>query len=56
MGGIDVNDELLSIDGFRVNSNQLNNRLKDYQSGDIISITVFHQDQLKTVRVTLVDS
>lgn len=55
IGGIDTNDELLAIDGIRVNSSQLSERLKDYQSGDIISITVFHQDQLKTISVTLAD-
>ncbi len=53
IAGIDANDELLAIDGIRVNSDQFNERLKDYQSGDIIAITVFHQDQLKTLSVTL---
>ncbi|XTZ09834.1 MAG: PDZ domain-containing protein, partial [cyanobacterium endosymbiont of Rhopalodia yunnanensis] len=56
MGGIDTSDELLAIDGIRVNSSQLSDRLKDYQSGDTISITVFHQDQLKTLSVILADS
>ncbi|MGP0128965.1 MAG: M61 family metallopeptidase [cyanobacterium endosymbiont of Rhopalodia musculus] len=55
MGGLDANDELLAIDGIYVNSSQLSDRLKDYQSGDIISITVFHQDQLKTLSITLAD-
>ena len=55
IGGIDTNDELLAIDGIRVHSSQFSERLKDYQSGDIISITVFHQDQLKTLLVTLAD-
>ncbi|ACK66803.1 peptidase M61 domain protein [Rippkaea orientalis PCC 8801] len=53
--GIDPNDELLAIDGIRVSAEQLPERLKDYQSGDMISITVFHQDQLKTLSVTLAD-
>ncbi|BBA78906.1 peptidase M61, glycyl monoaminopeptidase [cyanobacterium endosymbiont of Rhopalodia gibberula] len=55
IGGIDTNDELLAIDGIRVNPNQLSERLKDYQSGDIISMTVFHQDQLRTLPVTLAE-
>ncbi|MGF1542093.1 MAG: M61 family metallopeptidase [Pleurocapsa sp.] len=51
--GIDANDELLAIDGIRVASQSLNERLKDYQINDIIQVTVFHQDELKTLPVTL---
>ena len=52
-GGIDANDELLAIDGIRVNANSLNERLKDYQANDRIQVTVFHQDELKTIPITL---
>ncbi|WP_267384484.1 M61 family metallopeptidase [Cyanobacterium sp. uoEpiScrs1] len=55
IGGIDINDELLAINGIRVNPGQLNDRLKDYHSNDTISVTVFHQDQLRTLPVTLAD-
>jgi predicted metalloprotease with PDZ domain len=34
--GIDAGDELLAIDSIRVQSQQLSDRLKDYQSADII--------------------
>jgi predicted metalloprotease with PDZ domain len=51
--GIDPEDELLAIDGFRVSADQLNERLKDYQSGDKIEVTVFDQDRLKTFAVEL---
>lgn len=51
--GIDAGDELLAIDGIRVNAQQLSDRLKDYQSGDIIQVTVFHQEELRTYPVTL---
>ena len=53
LAGIDAEDELLALDGIRVTSEQLKERLKDYQSGDIIQVTVFHQDQLVTLPVTL---
>ncbi|HAC64896.1 MAG TPA: peptidase M61 [Cyanothece sp. UBA12306] len=55
LAGIDPNDELLAIDGIRVNAEQLPERLKDYQSGDMMTITVFHQDQLKTISLKLTD-
>jgi len=31
---------------------QLSDRLKDYQPGDTIQLTVFHQDELRTYPVT----
>lgn len=51
--GIDPDDELLAINGVRVKATQLNDRLKNYQPGDTIHLTVFHQDELRTYPVTL---
>lgn len=53
--GIAPGDEILAINGFRVTAEQLNERLKDYQPGDQIHLTVFHRDQLKTLEVTLAE-
>jgi predicted metalloprotease with PDZ domain len=53
LAGIDADDELLAIDGLRVSAEQLNERLKDYRVGDIIQVTVFHQDELRTLAVKL---
>ncbi|MEB3180302.1 MAG: M61 family metallopeptidase [Nostocaceae cyanobacterium] len=53
LAGIDTGDELLAIDGMRVNAAQLSDRLKDYQPRDTIEITVFHQDELRSLSVTL---
>ncbi len=53
--GVDPEDELLAIDGLRVRAEQLSDRLKDYRPGDSIEITVFHQDELRTVAVTLAE-
>ena len=50
--GIDAGDELLAIDGIKA-GNQLNARLKDYQANDLIQVTVFHQDELRTYSITL---
>ena len=55
LAGIDAGDELLAIDGVRVSTDQLNERLKDYRAGDMIQVTVFHQDQLRTLTVKLRD-
>lgn len=51
--GIDASDELLAIDGIRVTAQNLSDRLKDYQPNDTISVTIFHQEELRTLAVTL---
>ncbi len=53
LGGINPGDELLAIDGVRVTGNQLSDRLQDYQANDTIHISIFHQDELLTLAVTL---
>ncbi|MEA5568037.1 M61 family metallopeptidase [Anabaena sp. UHCC 0399] len=53
LAGIDAGDELLAIAGIKVTSHQLSDRLKDYQPHDPIQITIFHQDELRTLSVTL---
>lgn len=53
LAGIDANDELLAINGIRVSAEQLSDRLKDYQPGNAIAVSIFHQDQLRTCNVTL---
>ncbi len=53
VAGVDVGDELLAIDGLRVTAEQFSDRLKDYKAGDIIEVSVFHQDELRSLPVTL---
>ncbi|MEW6497997.1 MAG: M61 family metallopeptidase [Cyanobacteriota bacterium] len=53
VAGVDAGDELLAIDGWRVTAEQLSDRIKDYKVGDTIQVSVFHQDELCTVPVTL---
>lgn len=55
LAGIDGGDGLLAIDGIRVKAEQLNERLKDYRPGETIELSVFHQDELRTVSVTLAE-
>ena len=53
VAGVNAGDELLAINGLRVTAEQLSDRLKDYQAGDTIELSVFHQDELRTLVVTL---
>jgi predicted metalloprotease with PDZ domain len=51
--GIDAGDELLAIDGIRISAEQLDDRLRDYRSGDTLTVGIFHQDELRTLSITL---
>ena len=53
--GIEVGDQLLAIAGFKVGADQLGDRLKDFQPGKQIEITLFHHDQLRICEVTLAE-
>ena len=53
IAGIDPGDEILAIDGIRVNGDNSSDRLKDYKDHDTIAVTFFHQDELITVKTTL---
>jgi len=53
IAGVDAGDELLAMDGLRVTADQLSDRLKDYNIGDTVKLSVFHQDELRTLPVTL---
>jgi predicted metalloprotease with PDZ domain len=55
VAGIDAGDELLAIDGIRVQASNLSDRLKDYRPHDTIQVTVFHQDELRTYNVVLTE-
>ncbi|WP_416674726.1 M61 family metallopeptidase [Egbenema bharatensis] len=53
--GLDPDDELLAIDSLRVKASDLSDRLKCYAAGETIHVSVFHQDELRTYRVTLTE-
>jgi predicted metalloprotease with PDZ domain len=56
LAGIDPGDELLAIDGFKVSAEKLTDRLKSYQTGQQIELTIFHGDRLITVPIILAAS
>ena len=51
--GLDLGDEILALDGLRVRTSDLNDRIAERKPGDKVMLTVFHNDHLKEVRVTL---
>jgi predicted metalloprotease with PDZ domain len=51
--GLNVDDEILAIDGFRVRADRFDTRLQQYGPGERISILVARREQLMPVEVTL---
>ena len=56
LAGVDPGDELLAIDGFKISADKLIDRLKSYQVGDRVELTIFHGDRLITVPMILAPS
>lgn len=53
--GVNVDDEILAIDDFRVRADRLENRLEQYKAGDTVTLLVARREQLMRIDVTLAD-
>jgi predicted metalloprotease with PDZ domain len=53
--GISAGDELLALDGFRVDETSLRERLKDYAPGESVTLAIFRRDELVQVPATLTE-
>jgi predicted metalloprotease with PDZ domain len=52
VAGLNVDDEILAIDDFRVRADRLDNRLEQYQRGDKVTFLVARREQLVRIPVT----
>ncbi|MCU1278453.1 MAG: putative protease [bacterium] len=53
--GLYANDQLLALDGFRLDASSLKDRLAARRAGDKVAFTIFRRDELRLVEVTLAD-
>jgi predicted metalloprotease with PDZ domain len=53
MAGLNVDDEILAIDEFRVRADRFDNRIEQYKPGDRLSMLLARRDQLLRLDVTL---
>jgi predicted metalloprotease with PDZ domain len=51
--GITYNDQIVALDGLRVNSTTFNARLEEKKPGDEVRVTVFRLDELRTFTIKL---
>jgi len=52
VAGLNVDDEIVAIDEFRVRADRLENRLEQYKSGDKVSVLVARREQLVRIPMT----
>jgi predicted metalloprotease with PDZ domain len=51
--GLNVDDEIVAIDGFRLRPDQVLQRLEQYRPGDRIAVLIARRDRLQTIDLTL---
>ena len=51
--GIDIGDEVVALNGLRVRTSDLPDRLADYKPGDKVKLTVLRGDHLRELELTL---
>ncbi len=52
VAGLNVDDEILAIDDFRVRADRLDNRLEQYKTGDKVTFLVARREQLVRIPLT----
>jgi predicted metalloprotease with PDZ domain len=52
VAGLNVDDEILAIDDFRVRADRLDNRLEQYKAGERVTFVVARREQLVRIPVT----
>lgn len=53
-GGINVNDEIIALDGYRVNSSKISNLLNTKREGEMLDVLVARDGKLKHLNVEVV--
>jgi predicted metalloprotease with PDZ domain len=51
--GVDIGDEVVALNGLRVRTSDLPDRLADYRPGDKVKLIVFRRDRLREFEITL---
>ena len=51
--GVDIGDEVVALNGLRVRTSDLQDRLSDYKPGDKVKLTVFRRDRLREFEIAL---
>lgn len=53
IAGVEINDEILALNGFRVRNADLHDRLAAMPAGEKIVVTIFRNDKIREIRTTV---
>ncbi len=53
--GLMIGDEIVALNGLRVSADNFSRRLATYQAGQVLELTIFHDDQLQSFSLTLAE-
>lgn len=53
LAGLDLNDEVVAVNGYRAKTTDIADRLSEMKSGDTATLTVFRNDRLRDFKVTV---
>ncbi len=51
--GLDVGDEIVALNGYRMQSNDITDRVAEMKPGEKVTLTIFREDQLRNIEITL---
>ena len=51
--GLDINDEIIALNGYRVRSASLNSRISDMKEGNEVILTIIREDKLREFKAVL---
>lgn len=51
--GLDIDDEILALNGYQVRSGSLSSRIAEMKAGDKVELTVFREERLREFEITL---
>jgi len=54
--GLNTNDEIVAMNGYRVSASDFNSRIGDMKAGDVVKLTIMRSDRLREFNVTLVNN
>ena len=54
--GLDIGDEIIAMNGYRISANDFTTRIGEMKAGDVVKITIMRSDKLREFSVTLVNN
>ena len=54
--GLDIGDEIIAMNGYRISANDFTTRIGEMKAGDVVKITIMRSDKLREFSVTLINN